>query len=155
MHLSTVQPYLRCPAIDLTFPRWRFVRIVHARPGTIYPWHRLDDRITTSGQLTEPQIKDLHALGIRHIVNLPVNSTRVDQAVLAASRFAVQVRGYIPAAVVVIGEPPSPDLLKIVPAHKPRRRRSSFFVRHANRAIPGEQLGPLSVPAGVSLGEPL
>ena len=41
---------------------------------SIYHWRRLDDRITTSGQPTEPQLKDLHALGIRHIVNLGLHS---------------------------------------------------------------------------------
>ena len=34
-------------------------------PEAIYNWRRLDDRITTSGQPTEPQLKDLRALGIR------------------------------------------------------------------------------------------
>ena len=43
-------------------------------PEAIYHWRRLDDRITTWGQLTEPQLKDLHALGIRHIVNLGLHS---------------------------------------------------------------------------------
>src|SRR5271168_579565 len=43
-------------------------------PEAIYHWRRLDDRITTSGQPTEPQLKDLHALGIRHIVNLGLHS---------------------------------------------------------------------------------
>ena len=43
-------------------------------PEAIYNWRRLDDRITTSGQPTEPQLKDLHALGIRHIVNLGLHS---------------------------------------------------------------------------------
>ena len=45
-----------------------------AHPETIYHWRRLDDRITTSGQPTESQLKDLHALGIRHIVNLGLHS---------------------------------------------------------------------------------
>jgi hypothetical protein len=31
-----------------------------ADPETIYQWRRLDDRITTSGQPTEPQIEDIH-----------------------------------------------------------------------------------------------
>ena len=43
-------------------------------PEAIYHWRRLDDRITTSGQPTEPQLKDLHAPGIRHIVNLGLHS---------------------------------------------------------------------------------
>ncbi|HEX6508854.1 MAG TPA: protein tyrosine phosphatase family protein [Chloroflexota bacterium] len=43
-------------------------------PEAIYHWRHLDDRITTSGQPTESQLKDLHALGIRHIVNLGLHS---------------------------------------------------------------------------------
>jgi hypothetical protein len=34
-------------------------------PEAIYHWRRLDDQITTSGQPTELQLKDLHALGMR------------------------------------------------------------------------------------------
>ena len=45
-----------------------------ADPETIYNWRRLDDRITTSGQPTEPQLADLRALGIRHIINLGLHS---------------------------------------------------------------------------------
>ena len=44
-----------------------------ADPETIYNWRRLDDRITTSGQ-TEPQLADIHALGVRHIVNLGLHT---------------------------------------------------------------------------------
>jgi hypothetical protein len=39
-------------------------------PTSIYNWRRLDNRITTSGQPTEPQLADIHALGVRHIINL-------------------------------------------------------------------------------------
>ena len=39
-------------------------------PEAIYNWRRLDGRITTSGQPTEAQLADIHALGVRHIVNL-------------------------------------------------------------------------------------
>jgi protein tyrosine phosphatase (PTP) superfamily phosphohydrolase (DUF442 family) len=45
-----------------------------ADPETIYNWHRLDDRITTSGQPTEPQLADIQALGVRHIINLGLHS---------------------------------------------------------------------------------
>jgi protein tyrosine phosphatase (PTP) superfamily phosphohydrolase (DUF442 family) len=41
---------------------------------TIYNWRRLDDRITTSGQPTEAELADIHALGVRHIVNLGLHS---------------------------------------------------------------------------------
>ena len=43
-------------------------------PETIYHWRRLDDRITTSGQPTEPQLEEIHALGIRHIVSVGLHS---------------------------------------------------------------------------------
>jgi protein tyrosine phosphatase (PTP) superfamily phosphohydrolase (DUF442 family) len=45
-----------------------------ADPEAIYNWRRLDDRITTSGQPTEPQLADIHALGIRHVVNLALHT---------------------------------------------------------------------------------
>ena len=45
-----------------------------ADPETIYNWRRLDRRITTSGQPTEPQLADIHALGVRHIINLGLHS---------------------------------------------------------------------------------
>jgi hypothetical protein len=38
-----------------------------ADPEAIYNWQRLDNRITTSGQPTEKQLADIHALGVRHI----------------------------------------------------------------------------------------
>jgi len=43
-------------------------------PRSIYHWRRLDDRITTSGQPTESQLADIHALGVRHVVNLGLHS---------------------------------------------------------------------------------
>jgi uncharacterized protein (TIGR01244 family) len=43
-------------------------------PDTIYNWRRLDPRITTSGQPTEPQLADIRALGVGHIVNLGLHS---------------------------------------------------------------------------------
>jgi len=45
-----------------------------ADPESIYHWRRLDDRITTSGQPTEPQLADIRALGVRHIINLGLHS---------------------------------------------------------------------------------
>jgi hypothetical protein len=32
-------------------------------PEDTYDWRRLDDRMTTSGQPTEPQLADIQALG--------------------------------------------------------------------------------------------
>jgi protein tyrosine phosphatase (PTP) superfamily phosphohydrolase (DUF442 family) len=46
-----------------------------ADPETIYNWRRLDDRMTTSGQPTEPQLAEIHALGGRHIVNLGLHTS--------------------------------------------------------------------------------
>ena len=45
-----------------------------ADPEAIYHWRRLDGRITTSGQPTEPQLADIHALGVSHIVNLGLHT---------------------------------------------------------------------------------
>src|SRR6516164_7227745 len=47
---------------------------VMADPETIYNWRRLDDRVTTSGQPTEPQLADIYALGVRHIINLGLHT---------------------------------------------------------------------------------
>jgi uncharacterized protein (TIGR01244 family) len=43
-------------------------------PEGIYNWRRLDERITTSGQPTEPQLADIQALGVRHVVNLALHT---------------------------------------------------------------------------------
>jgi protein tyrosine phosphatase (PTP) superfamily phosphohydrolase (DUF442 family) len=43
-------------------------------PEGVYNWRRLDDRITTSGQPTEPQLEGLHNLGVRHVINLGLHS---------------------------------------------------------------------------------
>src|SRR5437764_7025708 len=43
-------------------------------PETIYNRRRLDCRITTSGQPTETQLSDIHALGVRRIVNLGLHT---------------------------------------------------------------------------------
>jgi uncharacterized protein (TIGR01244 family) len=43
-------------------------------PSSIYHWHRLDDRITTSGQPTEPQLAEIAALGVRRVINLGLHS---------------------------------------------------------------------------------
>jgi len=45
-----------------------------ADPKAIYNWRRLDDRITTSGQPTEPQLADIRALGVLHVVNLGLHT---------------------------------------------------------------------------------
>jgi protein tyrosine phosphatase (PTP) superfamily phosphohydrolase (DUF442 family) len=45
-----------------------------ADPETIYHWRRLDDRTTTSGQPTEPELADIRALGVSHIINLGLHT---------------------------------------------------------------------------------
>jgi protein tyrosine phosphatase (PTP) superfamily phosphohydrolase (DUF442 family) len=45
-----------------------------ADPEAIYNWRRIDDRITTSGQPTEPQLAEIQALGVRHVINLGLHS---------------------------------------------------------------------------------
>ena len=45
-----------------------------ADPEAVYHWHRLDDRVTTSGQPTESQLSDIHALGVRHVINLGLHT---------------------------------------------------------------------------------
>jgi len=54
-------------------PKAKIERLM-ADPETIFNWRRLDDRITTSGQPTELQLADIHALGVRHIINLGLHS---------------------------------------------------------------------------------
>src|SRR5215211_8006309 len=56
--------------VHIRHVRWRTM----ADPETIYNWRRLDDRITTSGQPTEPQLADIQALGVRHIINLGLHT---------------------------------------------------------------------------------
>jgi uncharacterized protein (TIGR01244 family) len=43
-------------------------------PEAIYHWHRLDDRLTTSGQPSEAQLADIAALGVRTVINLGLHS---------------------------------------------------------------------------------
>jgi len=49
-------------------------RANEADPEMIYNWRRLGDRVTTSGQPTEPQLADIQALGVRHIINLGLHT---------------------------------------------------------------------------------
>jgi protein tyrosine phosphatase (PTP) superfamily phosphohydrolase (DUF442 family) len=45
-----------------------------ADPESIYNWHRLDERLTTSGQPSEEQLAGIRALGVGHIVNLGLHT---------------------------------------------------------------------------------
>ena len=43
-------------------------------PSDIYNWRRIDKRITTSGQPTEPQLVEIAALGVTHVINLGLHT---------------------------------------------------------------------------------
>lgn len=43
-------------------------------PAGIPHWRRLDDRLTTSGQVSEHDLATLSALGVRHVVNLALHT---------------------------------------------------------------------------------
>jgi protein tyrosine phosphatase (PTP) superfamily phosphohydrolase (DUF442 family) len=43
-------------------------------PTHIRNWHRLGDRLTTSGQPTEDELEQIKALGVMHIINLALHS---------------------------------------------------------------------------------
>ena len=43
-------------------------------PESIYNWHRLDERLTTSGQPSEAQLAGIKVLGVSHIVNLGLHT---------------------------------------------------------------------------------
>ena len=43
-------------------------------PMTVYNWHRLDARLTSSGQPSEAELAALAALGVRCVINLAPHS---------------------------------------------------------------------------------
>ena len=45
-----------------------------ADPVDIYNWRRLNERLTTSGQPSEAQLRQLRALGVEHVVNLGLHT---------------------------------------------------------------------------------
>lgn len=61
-------------------------------PETIYNWHRLDARVTTSGQPTEAQLASLAALGVGNIINLGLHSHEQALPDEAASAAALGLR---------------------------------------------------------------
>ena len=115
-------------------------------PLSIHNWHRLDDRITTSGQPTEAQLAAIAALGVRHIVNLGLHSHEKalpDEAKTAAGLGMTYV--HIP---VDFQNPTEADFgrfcsvmdeLRDVPVHVhciANYRVSAFFYRY-RRDMPG------------------
>jgi uncharacterized protein (TIGR01244 family) len=109
-------------------------------PEGIYNWHRLDGRITTSGQPTEQQLSEIHALGVRHIVNLGLHSHEkaLPDEAASVSRLGMKYI-HIP---VDFGNPTEDDFqqfcavmdeLKDVPVHVhciANARVSAFFYRY-------------------------
>jgi len=67
-------PSTESPVAVLQSQNRTSARVSWPTPETIHNWRRLDDRITTSGQPTEPQLAGIRALGIRHIVNLGLHT---------------------------------------------------------------------------------
>ena len=43
-------------------------------PDHIRNWRRLSDRLTTSGQPTEDDLKQIEALGVKHVINLALHT---------------------------------------------------------------------------------
>lgn len=39
-------------------------------PSNIHQWRRVNEKLTTSGQLTEEQLEEIKALGVTHVINL-------------------------------------------------------------------------------------
>ena len=138
-----------------------------ADPGAIYNWQRLDNQITTSGQPTEKQLADIHALGVRHIVNLGLHT---HEKALPDEAASVSRLGMTYIHIPVDFQNPTDDdfdqfravmeQLKEVPAHvhlhrelpgvrlllplSPRRAwrgRSHGACRHGADLAPGGRLG--------------
>ena len=61
-------------------------------PTQIPVWRRLDDRITTSGQPSEDQLRAIAALGVTHVVNLALHSHELALPDEAASVAALGMR---------------------------------------------------------------
>jgi protein tyrosine phosphatase (PTP) superfamily phosphohydrolase (DUF442 family) len=111
-----------------------------ADPEAIYNWQRLDNRITTSGQPTEKQLADIHALGVRHIVNLGLHT---HEKALPDEAASVSRLGMTYIHIPVDFQNPTDDdfdrfcavmeQLKEVPAHVhciTNYRVSAFFYRY-------------------------
>jgi|SRR5208282_3735745 len=111
-----------------------------ADPESIYNWHRLDARITTSGQPTEAQLAEIQALGVRHIVNLGLHT---HEKALPDEPGSVSRLGMAYIHIPVDFQNPTEedfqrfcavmDELKAVPVHVhciANARVSAFFYRH-------------------------
>jgi len=68
-------------------------------PTDIPNWLRIDDRITSSGRLTQPQIVNLQSIGVKYVINLAPDT---HERALAGERETVARNGmdyiYIPVA---------------------------------------------------------
>ncbi len=112
---------------------------------SIRNWHRLDARVTTSGQPTEAQLAALQALGVRHVINLALHSHEEALADEGASLAALGI-GYthIP---VVWQNPTEADFAEFCAVYDARRevpihvhcimnyRVSAFFYRYRRQVL--------------------
>src|ERR1700730_16416148 len=125
---------------DRPRPSFSGKRCLMADPEAIYNWQRLDNRMTTSGQPTERQLVDIHALGVRHIVNLGLHT---HEKALADESASVSRLGMTYIHIPVDFQNPTDDdfdqfcavmeQLKEVPAHVhciANSRVSAFFYRY-------------------------
>ena len=79
-------------------------------PTHITAWHRLDDRLTSSGQPSEEQLASFVPLGITHVVNLALPSHEKSLPDEAASLAALNISySNIP---VDFADPPEADYLR-------------------------------------------
>jgi protein tyrosine phosphatase (PTP) superfamily phosphohydrolase (DUF442 family) len=145
-----------------------------ADPEVIYNWRRLNDRITTSGQPTEPQFAYIQALGVRHIVNLglhthekalpdePASVSRLgmtyihipvdfqnptDQDFEQFCAVMEQLRG-VPVHVHCIAKLPGFRILLQVSPGCARRGRCNGARRDGGDMAPGGRLGGVREPLG-------
>jgi protein tyrosine phosphatase (PTP) superfamily phosphohydrolase (DUF442 family) len=111
-----------------------------ADPESIYNWHRLDERLTTSGQPSEGQLAGIKALGVGHIVNLGLHT---HERALPDEAASVAALGMIYIHIPVEFQNPTEtdfarfcavmDDLKNVPVHVhciANYRVSAFFYRY-------------------------
>lgn len=119
------------------------------RDPAILNWQRIDDRITTSGQPSEPQLAEIAALGVRTVINLGLHSHERALPDEAASVAALGMRYvHVPVA---FDAPQEADYARFVtaldeaqgaPVHVHcivNARVSAFFYRYRRERGLGEE----------------
>lgn len=120
-----------------------------ADPDGIYNWLRLDKWVTTSGQPTEPELVEILALGVRHIVNLGLHShpkalpdEAASVAALGMSYIHMPVDFQAPTDADFERFRAVMDALKDVPVHVhciANYRVSAFFYRYRRTVLGMEE----------------